>query len=189
VRSTAAEDRRHINPAVNGIGRITTAGAITEFPIGDPRGPLRITAGPDGALWFTEGSPVIGTNHIGRITTGVGPACTADSHTLCLGDGKFSATASFKPTPTAASLPATAVRLTDDSGYFWFFDPANIELIVKVLDGCAVNGHSWVFAGGLTNVGVELKVTDMQTGTDKTYSNDSGNAFQPIQDSSAFACP
>jgi streptogramin lyase len=41
----------------NKIGRITTAGVITEFPIPTdsvslPRG---ITSGPDGALWFTEG--------------------------------------------------------------------------------------------------------------------------------------
>ena len=39
----------------NKIGRITTAGAFTEYPIptasSNPEG---ITAGPDGALWFTE---------------------------------------------------------------------------------------------------------------------------------------
>ena len=53
----------------NRIGRITTAGAISTFPI--PTGSLLpqpggITAGPDGALWFTE---QVG-NKIGRITTG-----------------------------------------------------------------------------------------------------------------------
>jgi virginiamycin B lyase len=58
------------------IGRITTAGAVTEFPIPPAshvgRGPFRIshdawgiTAGPDGALWFTETI----ANKIGRITT------------------------------------------------------------------------------------------------------------------------
>ena len=40
---------------VNGlIGRITTAGAITEFPIPSGSTAMDITAGPDGALWFTE---------------------------------------------------------------------------------------------------------------------------------------
>jgi virginiamycin B lyase len=39
----------------NKIGRITTAGLITEFPVpSDGSGPHSITTGPDGALWFTE---------------------------------------------------------------------------------------------------------------------------------------
>jgi streptogramin lyase len=42
------------------IGRITPAGAITEFPIGT--GAVGIAAGPDGNLWFTQ------TARIGRIT-------------------------------------------------------------------------------------------------------------------------
>lgn len=47
------------------IGRITTAGAITEFPAASPNA---ITSGPDGNVWFTERS---GSN-VGRITpTGV----------------------------------------------------------------------------------------------------------------------
>src|SRR5260370_273072 len=49
------------------IGRITTAGAITEFPIptANSEAYLGITTGPDGALWFNE----IFANQIGRITT------------------------------------------------------------------------------------------------------------------------
>lgn len=48
------------------IGRITTAGVVTEFPLPDPgSSPNGITAGPDGALWFAEYS----VNKIGRITT------------------------------------------------------------------------------------------------------------------------
>ncbi len=53
------------------IGRITTKGKITEFPLPtrceSPLGcePFGITAGPDGNLWFTESSG----NKIWRITT------------------------------------------------------------------------------------------------------------------------
>lgn len=47
------------------IGRVTTAGAFTEFPTPTASsGPFSITAGPDGALWFTE----YPANQIGRIT-------------------------------------------------------------------------------------------------------------------------
>src|ERR1700743_2564700 len=39
----------------NKIGRITTTGAITEFPVPTSGGgPAGITTGPDGALWFAE---------------------------------------------------------------------------------------------------------------------------------------
>lgn len=54
------------------IGRITTGGAITEFtlPTGGTRRtasrPFGITAGPDGALWFTDTN----LGKIGRMTTG-----------------------------------------------------------------------------------------------------------------------
>jgi virginiamycin B lyase len=47
------------------IGRITTAGSVTEYPLTVNAGPWGITAGPDGALWFTE----TGRDKIGRITT------------------------------------------------------------------------------------------------------------------------
>jgi virginiamycin B lyase len=52
------------------IGRITTAGAITQYSLpGAPKGIFvgtqGIVAGPDGALWFTESF----ANQIGRITT------------------------------------------------------------------------------------------------------------------------
>ena len=44
------------NPAAGVIGRITTAGLITDrFPVPTANGePSEHTAGPDGALWFTE---------------------------------------------------------------------------------------------------------------------------------------
>lgn len=80
----------------------------------------------------------------------------------------------------------------DDYGVFFFFDPDNIEMVVKVLDACNLEGFNsfWVFAGGLTNVEVELTVTDTQTGQIKTYSNPLNTPFQPIQDTQAFAtCP
>src|ERR1039457_940406 len=50
----------------NQIGRITTAGYVTEYPIPTAGSwPIGIVAGPDGALWFTE---QLG-DKIGRITT------------------------------------------------------------------------------------------------------------------------
>lgn len=166
------------------IGRITTAGAITEFALapGD-RSPAGIAAGPDGNLWFTE----FEGDSIGRITTG---PCSADTVTLCLGNGRFRVQASWRVPSQGTSGQGTAVSLTGDTGYFWFFSASNVEMIVKVLDACTLNTHKWVFAGGLTNVEVTLTVTDTQAGTVRTYVNPANTAFQPIQDTAAFGtCP
>ncbi len=49
----------------NAIGRLTTSGKYSQWPLPPGSGPTRIAAGPDGALWFTER----GGQRIGRITT------------------------------------------------------------------------------------------------------------------------
>src|SRR5262249_8573504 len=88
--------------------------------------------------------------------------------------------------PDGESGPANAVDLTPDSGYFWFFDPANVEVVIKTLNGCGVNGHYWVFTGGLTNLEVDIAVTDTTTNTTKHYANPQGTAFQLATDTAAF---
>ena len=91
---------------------------------------------------------------------------------------------------TARPATGTASALTPNSGYFWFFDATNVEMIVKVLDGCEANQHEWVFAAGLTNVEVTTTVTDTFSGLSKTYTNTQGTPFAPVQDTAAFAaCP
>jgi hypothetical protein len=114
--------------------------------------------------------------------------CNANDTTLCLGGGRFRVRAAWKTSTGAGS--ARVVGLTPDTGYLWFFSQSNVEAIVKVLDGCGLNGRHWVFAGGLTDVEVTLTVEDATTGAKKTYRNPAGKAFQPIQDTAAFStCP
>ncbi|HWZ86061.1 MAG TPA: plastocyanin/azurin family copper-binding protein [Thermoanaerobaculia bacterium] len=116
--------------------------------------------------------------------------CVADVHTLCLSSGRFSVTAHWTK-PDGSQGDGTGVSLTDDSGYFWFFDPTNIETISKVLNGCAIDNSYWVFAAGLTNVAVHLTVTDTSNGAVYVRDNAQGAAFSPIQDTAAFpsSCP
>ena len=108
---------------------------------------------------------------------------------LLLRDDRFRVTAFWNDFQGNADGAEPKV-LTADSGYFWFFDEDNVEVVIKVLDGCGLNNHFWVFAAGLTNVGVVLSVEDTQTGQINVYSNTLGEDFQPIQDIEAFAtCP
>jgi hypothetical protein len=116
-------------------------------------------------------------------------ACTASDTTLCLGNGRFQVTATFNA-GSGGSGNAHVVALTDDTGYLWFFASSNVEAVIKVLDGCGLGGHHWVFAGGLTNVKVVITVTDTQTKAVKTYTNPANTIFKAIQDTTAFAtCP
>jgi hypothetical protein len=107
---------------------------------------------------------------------------------MCLNENRFGVAARW--TTATQSGNAFATKLTNDSGYLWFFSSENIETVVKILNGCGVNGRYWFFSGGLTDQGVDITVTDTKNGTTRTYNSLRGSAFQPIQDTSAFAtCP
>lgn len=114
--------------------------------------------------------------------------CLPDAMTLCLSGARFRVGSNWTKA-SGATGAGTAVNLTSDSGYFWFFAPANIELVVKVLDACAGFGRFWVFAGGLTDVKVRLTVEDTVSGAVRIYDNPLGTAFAPLQDTQAFSCP
>lgn len=51
---------------------------------------------------------------------------------------------------------AYGVPLSKESGYLWFFQGSNPEIMVKILDGRPVNGHWWVFIS--SNTSLEFKV-------------------------------
>ncbi|MGE5232895.1 MAG: hypothetical protein ACM3OB_02200 [Acidobacteriota bacterium] len=115
--------------------------------------------------------------------------CQPSTSAVCLNNSRFKVSVTYQ-VPNQAQSNASANTLTPDTGWFWFFNPANVETIVKVINGCGTNNHYWVFASGLTNVKVGITVDDTRTGFTKTYTNPQGTAFRPIQDTVAFAtCP
>lgn len=116
-----------------------------------------------------------------------GITCLAGDSALCLNQSRFQVEVAWR-TASGTSGTGQAVELTADSGYFWFFDADNVELVIKILDGCfAPFDTFWVFAAGLTDVEVEITVTDTLTNAVKTYNNPLGTPFQPVLDTSAFA--
>jgi len=116
-------------------------------------------------------------------------ACVGGGPYLCLSNNRFQVVATWK-IPAGTTGPAQAVELTPDSGYFWFFDRTNVELTLKVLNGCGINNRYWVFLSGATDVQVTLTVTDTKTGSVKIYTNPLNHIFTTVTDTSAFAtCP
>jgi hypothetical protein len=128
------------------------------------------------------------SNQATATTFGTPGPCLADGDTLCLNGERFQVEATWET--ATASGKAQVVKLTDETGYLWFFSPSNVEAIVKVLAACPLNQRFWVFAGGLTDVRTVIAVIDSQTGAVRQYINPQGTPFQPIQDTDAFAnCP
>ncbi len=87
-------------------------------------------------------------------------------------------------------LGTTVPYRSADSGLFWFFHPDNWELLVKVLDGCAMNGHYWVFFAATTDVEFDLFVGRESEGLDggRVYHNDAGHRADAVTDTAAFPC-
>lgn len=113
--------------------------------------------------------------------------CVTGGPTLCLNHERFKVTVEWK-TAQGLTGKGQAVQITSDTGAFWFFDAANIELTVKVLDACSSPGHRfWVFLSGMTNVEVTVTVTDTANGQTKTYKNPQRTTFKTVLDTGAFA--
>jgi DNA-binding beta-propeller fold protein YncE len=130
-----------------------------------------------------------GTATIYSVDPANATTCQPGTFTLCLRKGRFQVQADWSTEDDAG--PARAEVLNQETGLFYFFGDSNVELVVKVLDACNDPFHHfWVFAAGLTNLEVGLTVTDTLSGEVRTYSNDLGSPFEPIQDTRAFAtCP
>ena len=91
-----------------------------------------------------------------------------------LGD-RYRVTVSWRDQRTGNTGAGTAVPGSDNTGYFWFFRPENIELVVKMLDGTSVNGHRWVFYGGITDLEYDIRVEDLVSDEVRTYHHAPGD--------------
>ncbi|QQR72150.1 MAG: hypothetical protein IPJ17_11490 [Holophagales bacterium] len=111
--------------------------------------------------------------------------CIPEAHRLCLQDGRFSVEIQWHD-ERGHSASASAFPLSSSSGAFWFFDADNIEAVVKVHDGRALNDHFWLFAGSLTDRGYNLQITDTATRTTRRTTNPPGQ-LTSFSDIEAFA--
>ncbi len=125
-------------------------------------------------------------------------ACTPSQNSLCLdslpGDKRFAAMATFRRDESSPLSPARAFPLVllgiSRAGLFWFFQEDNPEILVRVLNGCALNNRYWVFASAGTTVEYSLTVVDSKSNRARQYHNPLGKPSPAILDTNAFAtCP
>ena len=98
-------------------------------------------------------------------------ACEPDAETLRLHDGRYEPQADWWTGDGKSGSASVVPRATNDSGLFRFFDADNWEILIKVLDGCAVNGHHWVYGASTTDLGYAIRVRDTATDDVKEYRN------------------
>ncbi len=118
--------------------------------------------------------------------------CEPDGERLCLGDSRFALNVEWWTEEGDAPRAGQVVHSgTNDSGLFRFFDGDNWEILTKVLDGCEVNGKTWVFVASATNLGYRLLVEDTATEEVKEYTSAPGEHAPAVVDVAAFddACP
>ena len=142
-------------------GSVRVGGLETDTPY-----TFRLATGTGGAREFSgEASATTGAFR---------DACRTGARYLCLRGGRFEVQAHWtNPDVPGDHGPGTAVPIdfSDESGLFWFFEPANVELVLKVLDGTALNGNFWVFFGALSDVEYWVTVEDTRSGQRRTYHN------------------
>jgi hypothetical protein len=116
--------------------------------------------------------------------------CGPSPTTLCLNRGRFRVVVEWATVRGDRGF-GRAMTITDDAGWFWFFNEANVELATKLVDACPTGFHTfWFFAAGLTNVETAIRVADTLAGIERVYFNPQETTFAPIQDTGAFAtCP
>jgi hypothetical protein len=112
-------------------------------------------------------------------------ACVEGGTGICLNGRRFHLDLDWSQPSTGLEGSGRPSALSDDTALFWFFDPSNIEVLVKVLDGTGINGHFWVFYGTLTDLELDLTVTDTTTGAQRIYHKPAGSLASQA-DTTAF---
>ena len=96
--------------------------------------------------------------------------CVLSATALCIADGRFRVESLWRDFAGRSGV-GHAVPLASDTGSFWFFDPDNLELFVKEIDGVGDNNAFWTFYGALSNVEFTVLATDTATGAQHGYFN------------------
>ena len=94
--------------------------------------------------------------------------CAPGATTLCLDSQRFSVEVAWEDF-SGMTGNGQAQSVTDKSGYFAFFAPNNVDLMVKILDGG--DGNFWFYSCAPTDVAYTVTVTDICTGSVRQYVN------------------
>ena len=136
-----------------------------------------------------------------RVEDPHGYDCRPSASRACLNERRFDVSARYS-TQTVARAPAKrldAYGFGDSGALFYFFGPDNPEMLLKVVNGCWLNDHWWVFGSAATDLAYEVAIEDLAEGGGTVeYRHNGGGvivgdngystAAGVINDTSAFPC-
>ena len=85
-------------------------------------------------------------------------SCTDSGISACLGRGRFHVEATYSVNGVEGQAKERDAMLGEDGAIFYFFDPGNPELLVKVVNGCWLNDHYWVFGSAATDLAYTIRI-------------------------------
>ena len=102
-------------------------------------------------------------------------ACTADTYTLCMVNGRYRVTSHWKDQYAGGAesslLPAA---LTDATGAFWLTSPDVYEYLIRI-NTATDNGRAWIAIPTFTDVEFWIAVFDTISGQYREYHSPAGN--------------
>ena len=125
---------------------------------------------------------------------GGGGSCNQDLNggVVCLRSGRFELIGTgtdFANPPNTFPVIWTPVENINATAGFPN-NPSGIQIVMRVADGCSRTGTWWVWLGGFTDAGWNIRVRDTVTGRERTFTKARQGGVFPttLRDSTTFTC-
>ncbi len=206
VDETATGERwMHQNP--KGDQTATTRSDLQAFPCGAAGSSTTAAAGGDGihgvdlvdaGFAAAPGSPVTSTPAVSplqppatvaqAISGGEGTDCEPQPALRLRGGYTVKMCVEYLKDGEAVVVGAKDYELDlEQSAILYFFDRNNAEVLIKVLDACAINGHRWVFVAPVTTLAFNLRI-ESPNGDVWEHDNRLNQTAEAESNLMAFAC-
>lgn len=117
------------------------------------------------------------------------PAFCDDPDVLCLQNGRFVVRADFAVPGVEPRGAMASAGASQKSGSFWFFEADTTEVLVKLVEGCSVNGHFWLYLTGATDLPYSVSIADTFFAEDYELEQNATSLDPPHIDTLFAPCP
>ncbi len=102
-------------------------------------------------------------------------------------DGGFKVAVCYETAGGEIGEGKAGIWASGEAGLLWFFNRDNAEVLVKVLNGCHLTGHRWVYVAPVTDLAFNLYVQGPD-GSNWSHRNRLGETAASRSDNFAFPC-